>query len=140
MNVEFIDSNILVYAHDPADKTKHKKANELIERLEETGAGALSTQVLSEFYSVCNRKLKFRSEELSDIIADFSYWKLHRPTHADILNSIILQQDAKISWWDALILNSAIQLGANVLWSEDFQSNRRFGSLQVKNPFLQEKR
>jgi predicted nucleic acid-binding protein len=136
MNVEFIDSNILVYAHDPANETKHKKANLLIERLEDTGAGALSTQVLSEFYSVCNKKLKFSSQELSDIIADFSHWKLHRPTHADILNSIILQQEAKISWWDALLLNSAIQIGATVLWSEDFQTGRRFGGLQIKNPFL----
>ncbi len=136
MNVEFIDTNILVYAHDSANEKKHNQALELIERLELTNAGALSTQVLTEFYAVGSRKLKFTPQELSDTIADFSHWKLHRPTQADILASISLQQAAKISWWDALLLNSAIQIGATVLWSEDFQTHRRFGDLQIKNPFL----
>ena len=136
MTVEFIDSNILVYAHDPSNESKHAKAVDLIIRLEETNAGAISTQVLTEFYSVGSRKLKFTTQELSDTIADFSHWKLHRPAHADILNSIILQRNAKISWWEALILNSAIQIGATTLWSEDFQTDRRFGDLQIKNPFL----
>ncbi len=138
MNVEFVDTNILIYAHDTADGMKHSKAVDLLLRLDESNSGALSTQVLVEFVSVGIRKLKFKPEELQEIVSDFSHWKVHRPTHAEILHSIVLQRNAKISWWDALLLNSAIQSGATILWSEDFQTNRKFGNLQVKNPFQTE--
>lgn len=138
MNVEFIDTNILIYAHDTAGKIKHAKAVELIQRLEISNTGALSTQVLVEFLSVGSRKLKLSNRELQELVSDFSYWTIHRPGHADILQALALQRNGKISWWDALVLNSAIQVGASILWSEDLQSNRHFGKLQVKNPFLEE--
>ncbi len=138
MNVEFIDTNILIYAHDTGDKVKHSKAVELIRRLETSNTGALSTQVLIEFVSVGISKLKIDNKQLQDLVSDFAHWTIHRPTHAEILHAIVLHRSAKISWWDALILNSAIQVGASILWSEDFQSNRRFGDLQVINPFLEE--
>ena len=138
MNVEFIDTNILIYAHDTAEEVKHVKAVELIRRLETSNIGAISTQVLVEFVSVGSRKLKLSNKELQEIVSDFGHWTIHRPTHAEILHAIVVQRNAKISWWDALLLNSAIQVGAAILWSEDFQSNRRFGDLQVKNPFLEE--
>lgn len=40
-----------------------------------------------------------------------------------------------LSWWDAMILNSAIKTGAGILWSEDFTHGQRFGDLLVRNPF-----
>ncbi len=133
MSVDFIDTNILVYAHDGGAGHKHAKAVELLTRLFEEGSGALSTQVLSEFYSVATRKLGFKSEEAEAVIADLAGWVIHRPGHADLLRAAHLHRRHKLGWWDALILNSAIELGCTVLWSEDLAG--RYGSVTVRNPF-----
>ena len=63
MNVEFIDPNVLIYALDSDSGVRHGNSVDLIERLTMDGNGALSTQVLTEFYSVGTRKLGLRSED-----------------------------------------------------------------------------
>ena len=97
--------------------------------------GALSTQVLTEFYSVCTRKLDMRSEEAEEVIRDLGPWRLHAPGHRDVLQAIKLQRKHKLAWWDAMILNSATELEAVTLWSEDFSDGHRFGGVTVRNPF-----
>ncbi len=134
MSVEFIDTNVLVYAHDGGAGRKHDKAVDLLARLFEDGTGALSIQVLSEFYSVAIRKLAMKSEEAEAAIADLASWTTHRPAHADLLRAARLHRRYQLGWWDALILNSAIELGCVVLWSEDL-SAQRYGALAVRNPF-----
>ncbi len=58
----------------------------------------------------------------------------YRPGHADVIRAIGLQwQRYKIAWWDALILNSALEIGATTLWTEDFQHGQKFGPLTVRN-------
>ncbi|MBK9166501.1 MAG: PIN domain-containing protein [Bryobacterales bacterium] len=135
MSVEFVDTNILVYAHDAADPGRHETAVALVSRLEEHGSGALSTQVLCEFYSAATRKLGFSAHEAEAVIADFGFWMIQRPTHGDLLHACELRREIKLSWWDALILASALSIGANVLWSEDFQHGRQIDSLVIRNPF-----
>jgi predicted nucleic acid-binding protein len=136
MTAEFIDTNILVYAHDRSTKDRHDLSVDLIVRLAETGMGVLSTQVLVEFYSVATRKLKMTNEEAEEVLIDFGAWPAHRPAHSDLLRAIDLQRRYKIGWWDALILNSAAEMGAATLWSEDFGDRRRFGPVLVRNPFV----
>ena len=51
------------------------------------------------------------------------------------LQAHVLQRQHKLSWWDAMIINSAVESGADILWSEDLQTGRRFGSLTIRNPF-----
>jgi predicted nucleic acid-binding protein len=80
----------------------------LIARLFEGGDGAISTQVLAEFYSIATRKLCMKPQVAAEIVSDLRIWTLHRPTHADIMTAIGLQQHRyAISWWDALIVSSA---------------------------------
>jgi predicted nucleic acid-binding protein len=97
--------------------------------------GALSVQVLTEFYSAATRKLGMKSQEAEEVIADLRAWTIHRPGHADVLRSAQLQRRYKIAWWDALVVNSALELGCSVLWSERLAGRRRYGSLTVRNPF-----
>ena len=133
--VEFIDTNLLVYAQDQTAGERHRKAVDLIAHLATNGHGAISTQVLIEFYSVATRKLKMLSEEVEEVIRDLSSWKFHRPGLADVVNAIHLQRRHKLAWWDAMILNSALELNAQTLWTEDFNDGQKFGSLTVRNPF-----
>lgn len=135
MSVEFIDTNVLVYAHDRSAGSKHIAAVQLISRLFEQGEGALSVQVLSEFYSVAVGKLGMKSQHAEEAVADLGGWMIHRPSHEDVLRASRLFRRHKTGWWDAMLLNSAIELGCATLWSEDFQDGRRYGALTTRNPF-----
>jgi predicted nucleic acid-binding protein len=135
MSVEFIDTNVLVYAHDGGAGSKHDQAVELLTHLLEDARGALSIQVLSEFYSAATKKLAMKGEEAEEVINDLGAWTIHRPGHADLLKASRLHRRYKIAWWDALVLNSAIELGCSVLWTEDLADGQRYGSVMVRNPF-----
>jgi predicted nucleic acid-binding protein len=135
MSDEFVDTNILIYAHDGGAGEKRVRSVALVTRLTEEGTGALSVQVLAEFYSAATRKLGMAGKDAEDIVADLRLWTIHRPGHADVVRSAQLQRRHKLAWWDALIVNSAMELGCGILWSEDLSDRRRFGSLTVRNPF-----
>jgi predicted nucleic acid-binding protein len=134
MNAEFVDTNILLYAHDRGAGAKHHRAVGLLTRLWDEGSGALSTQILCEFYAAATRKLGMESREAEAVIDDLSAWMIHRPAHDDILRAIALQRRHRLSWWDALAVQSAIELGATTLWTEDLNDGRRFGHLTARNP------
>jgi len=135
MSLEFVDTNVLIYANDGGAGAKHRRAVELLTRLFEDANGALSIQVLSEFYAAATRKLLMSSQEAEEIIRDLGGWIIQRPDHAAILRAAALHRRHKISWWDALILDSAVELGCNVLWTEDLSDGQRFGPVRVRNPF-----
>jgi predicted nucleic acid-binding protein len=136
MNVEFVDTNILVYAHDADAGARHSRAVDLLTRLGQDEAGALSIQVLLEFYSAATRKLFMDSDEAEAVISDLADWTTHRPGHADVLRAIELHQRYKLQWWDALILNSAIQLNCSILWTEDLNHGQKYETVTVRNPFV----
>ena len=135
MSVEFVDTNILVYAHDLGAGSKHHRSVELLTRIIGERNGALSIQVFSEFYHTATRKLSMQSEEAEAIIADLGGWTIHRPGHEDVLKAARLHRRHKLEWWDAMIINSAIEVGCAILWSEDLNSGQRFGTLTIRNPF-----
>jgi predicted nucleic acid-binding protein len=135
MSAEFVDTNILIYAHDSSAGRKHQRSVELLARLFEEIGGALSVQVLSEFYAAATRKLGMKSQTAEDVIRDLQGWTTHSPGHADVLQACSLHRRYKIAWWDAMIVNSAIELGCSVLWTEDLSSGQRYGSVTARNPF-----
>jgi predicted nucleic acid-binding protein len=135
MSVEFVDTNILVYAHEGGAGVKHDQAVELIARLFDEQAGAVSIQVLSEFYITATKKLGMKSEEAEEAIADLGSWTIHRPSHGDVVRACHLHRRHKVNWWDALIIYSASELGCDVLWSEDLATGQRYGAVTVQNPF-----
>jgi predicted nucleic acid-binding protein len=136
MNAEFIDTNILIYAHDSSAGTKHSKSVDLLKRLFESGNGALSIQVLSEFHAAATHKLGMRSEDAEEVLRDLETWNIHSSSHADLLRASRLHRRYKISWWDALIVNSAIQLDCVVLWTEHLSNGQRYERTAVRNPFV----
>jgi predicted nucleic acid-binding protein len=133
--MEFVDTNIVIYAHDSSAGEKRRTSESLIERLTLGGAGALSTQILVEFYAAATRKFGLRKEDAAAIIADFGSWTVHRLGHADLLAATLLRSRHKVSWWDALVLQSAQALGCEILWTEDLAHGHRYGSVTVRSPF-----
>lgn len=76
----FVDTNILVYAHDASEEEKQTIAKALIDELWESEQGALSTQVLQEFYVVATRKFEppLSRKEARELVSNYGEWKLVR--------------------------------------------------------------
>jgi predicted nucleic acid-binding protein len=135
MSGEFVDTNIFIYAHDGGAGDKHRKSVELVSRLFEERLGVVSIQVLSEFYVAATRKLGINPQEVEEIIADLGVWAIHRPTHGDLIHASRLHRRYQLAWWDALILNSAIESGCSIIWSEAFSADQCYGTVTARNPF-----
>jgi predicted nucleic acid-binding protein len=132
----FVDTNILVYAHDRTTGAKHKRARELLDQLWDSGEGVVSTQVLQELCVSLRRKVSrpLPPEEVRDLIRDYANWDVVTNTAESIVRALELESRYQISFWDALIVQSAEQAGAAVLYSEDLASGQRYGALRVVNP------
>lgn len=134
----FVDTNILVYAHDRSTGVKHSRARELVEALWDSGNGVLSTQVLQELCVNLRRKsgspLSF--DKIRLLIRDYGAWEVVTNTSESILEALETEIRYKISFWDALIIQAARQAGASVLYSEDLAKGRRYGTIRVVNPLL----
>lgn len=131
----FVDTNVLIYLHDTTAGTKQEVARRLVDQLWEDGEGALSVQVLQEFYVNSTRKLGMPSEEAQAQVMRLLAWTVHAPTPRDVLSAIRLHQNSLISFWDAMILTSAARLGCEVLYSEDLNAGQEFRGVRVENPF-----
>jgi len=133
----FVDTNILVYAHDVSAGNKHATAKNMIQELWESKAGCLSIQVMQEFYVSVTQKVPQPLNHIvaKEIVRDLTYWNVHEPNSDDVLNAIDLQQRYKISFWDAMILQSALQLECSLIWSEDMNPGKMYDSVNLENPF-----
>lgn len=134
----FVDTNILIYAHDRAAGTRHEHARQLIERLWTTGQGVLSTQVLQELCVNLRRKVAHPPplDEVRQLIQDYLSWEVVVNTPEAVIQALEIEARHKISFWDALVLQAAEQSGAAVLYSEDLAAGQSYGSVRVINPLL----
>ncbi len=132
----FVDTNILVYAHDRSAGEKHHRARALVEQLWHSGEGVLSTQVLQELCVNLRRKSNrpLSSDEMIRLIEDYLSWEVVVNSPDSAVQALQLEARYKVSFWDALILNAAETAGAAVLYSEDLAAGQRYGSTRVINP------
>ena len=133
----FVDTNILVYAHDRASGIKNDRARALIEKLWNTGGGVLSTQVLQELCINLRRKTirPLSVEETRSLIEDYLNWEIVVNTPESVIEALAVETRYQISFWDALIIHAAESSGAAILYSEDLSDRQTYGSVRVVNPF-----
>jgi predicted nucleic acid-binding protein len=133
----FVDTNVLVYAHDRLTGAKHQPARELVDELWRSGLGVLSTQVLQELcFSLRRKSLHPLSiDETRTVIEDYASWEVIVNKPDSILRALEIESLYKIGFWDALILQSAEAAGASVLYTEDLSASQTYGSVRVVNPF-----
>jgi len=138
-SVQFVDTNVLIYAYDQSAGERHSRAQALVADLWRARRGCLSVQVLQEFYVVGARKLiEIEPADLRVILADLALWRVHTPTAADVLGAVDLHERYQVSFWDAMILQSAARLGCTVVWSEDLNAGQEYQGVRVFNPFTTE--
>jgi predicted nucleic acid-binding protein len=133
----FVDTNVLVYAHDTDAGDRHAIAKGHLAGLWDSREGVLSTQVLREFYAVVTRKFKppMSRAKARGIVAAYGEWCGVATEPHLIVSASRLEEEHTLSFWDALIIQAAILTGAERLTSEDLQDGRRFGTLTIHNPF-----
>lgn len=134
----FVDTNILLYAHDRSASVKHERARKLIEHLWATGEGVVSTQVLQELCVNLRKKVSrpLPSEEIRRLVEDYLAWEVVTNDATSVVEALDIEKRFKISYWDALVIHAAWRAGAAVLYSEDLAQAQRYDSLQGVNPLL----
>jgi predicted nucleic acid-binding protein len=132
----FVDTNILMYAHDTSAGEKHERARALVEQLWRDRAGVVSTQVLQELSVNLRKKVRvpLDGKATRDIVADYLTWQVVVNGGESILEAIDLESRYQISFWDALIIHAAHTSGAEIVYSEDLSDGQTYGDVRVVNP------
>jgi predicted nucleic acid-binding protein len=132
----FVDSNILIYAHDVDAGAKREIASSVLRELWSERTGALSLQVLQEFYVNVTRKIAspLSKDAARLVVNSYSIWCIET-TPAEISNAFRIEDEARIGFWDALIVASAIKCAAVRVLSEDLNPGQVISGVRVENPF-----
>ena len=132
----FVDTNILIYAHDVDAKTKHEAAKSILRELWSQHTGVLSMQVLQEFYVNVTRKIAspLPQDVARLVVNSYSIWCIET-TPAEIATAFRIEDESRIGFWDALIVASAVKSGAERILSEDLNAQQRIAGVRIENPF-----
>jgi predicted nucleic acid-binding protein len=132
----FVDTNILIYAHDLDAKEKHTVAKKVLAELWADRSGFLSTQVLQEFYVNVTRKLSrpLLKKHARAVVDKYTIWCVDT-TPAEVAVAFRIEDEARIGFWDALICAAALKTGADQILSEDLNAGQKIAGIRVVNPF-----
>jgi predicted nucleic acid-binding protein len=133
----FVDTNILVYAEDRDAGRKREIARDLLVDLWSSREGVLSVQVLQEFYVTVTRKLKrpMSAAMAAEIVDEYLTWQVVENTKTLLKAALQLQAKAQLSFWDAMMVQAAIEARCDRLYTEDLNAGQRVGGVTLVNPF-----
>ena len=134
--LEFLDTNVLVYAFDPSDPRKQHIAQALVRRAV-AGEIAASSQVLGEFAATLLHKLTppANPEDLMALLDTLGPIKLV-PLDADVvLRAVQARAQYGVHFYDGMIVAAAERGGCQKIWSEDLNAGQQYFGCIVENPF-----
>ena len=134
----FVDTNVLVYALDQADKEKQRVCRAILADLEgaEADQAVISTQIMQEFYVVATRKLGVEPLKAKGILQAFEHFEVVPVSTALIYEAVDCSLLNQISFWDALVVACALSSGCSLLLSEDLHDGQIIQGIRVRDPFL----
>jgi predicted nucleic acid-binding protein len=132
----FFDTNVLIYSisADPAEAEKRRRATELLRRDD----GALSIQVLQEFYTQATRSTRphrLSHELAADLITAWTRFPIQEITLALLGHALEITKTHRFSYWDSAIIAAARALGCQELYTEDMSHGRQVEGVTIINPF-----
>lgn len=132
----FIDTNVLIYAHDAEAASRRDISRAILEELWRRRTGIVSTQVLQEFYVNVTRKIASPLSKSSAraIVDSYALWSVDM-TPNEIAAAFRIEDEARIGFWDALIIASARKAGADRILSEDLNPGQIIAGVRIENPF-----
>jgi len=137
MSLEFLDTNFLLYAYDSGAGERHQRAADLVLDLARSHRAAISVQVMQEFYVNAVTKIAepMTPEQAVERLEASSRWRVHAPLPGDAVAAARLARQARLSFWDAMIVRSAIQFKCAILWTEDLNAGQTIQGVTIRNPF-----
>lgn len=134
----FVDTNILVYAHDLDAGNKHDQAAEIVSQVWESRNGVLSTQVLQELYVTLTRKVSSTLSKLEarNLVQKYSHWHLVVNDPSIIKQASEIEENNNISFWDALIVSAAYSQNVPTILTEDLNHGQIIEGISIRNPFI----
>lgn len=132
----FVDSNVLIYAHDVDAKARHETSKNVLRELWSDRTGVLSMQVLQEFYVNVTRKIArpLPKDSARRVVNTYAIW-CTETTPAETAHAFRIEDESRIGFWDALIVASAAKAGATRILSEDLNAGQLIVGIRVENPF-----
>jgi predicted nucleic acid-binding protein len=133
----FVDTNVLVYAHDIDAGDRHDIAARLVSALWDTRTAVISTQVLQEFYVNVTRKIPtpLSRAVAREIVRTYAAWQTEIVTPQDVEAASETEERHQISFWDALIVVAARKGGAARIYTEDLSAGCSISGVLIENPF-----
>lgn len=133
----FVDTNILVCLFDADEPHKRERAHQVIEELARAKSLVLSSQVLSELYVTVTRKLgvPLSPADALRAVDDLATYPVVAVDANLVRRAAARSAAEQLSYWDALIVEAAIEAAADALYTEDLQPGRAYGGVRVENPF-----
>ena len=130
----FVDTNILVYAHDLEAGLKHQKAKDLVaESWHHSPPPCVSIQVLQELLVNLRRK-GVGPKDARHTVEDYMHWRIVENTRSLFASGLDEMDRWQISLWDAMILAAARYAGAKIVWSEDLSEDQDYDGIEIVNP------
>lgn len=132
----FFDTNVLLYLFDRKSYEKRRIAASLFKKHQEDGRMRISLQVVHEFAAnLLGKKFAVPRATVVRVVSDLLALEVIEMSGSDMLAALELMAEFQVNFWDALILAAAQREGCGILYSEDFQDGRLYGSVKVINPF-----
>ena len=133
----FVDTNILVYAHDKGAGQKYQMASNRILQLWESNTGVISTQVLQEFYITLTKKIPQPLDRLTvrRIIKSYLSWDIIDNNADTLLHASEIEENHSISFWDSLIVAAAFSANSNIILTENLNHGQTIEGILIENPF-----
>ena len=134
----FLDTNILIYAHDMDAGSKHDAARAIVEKIWDDETGIISTQVIQEFYVNVTRKMPkpITPVQARGIIINYFSWKVEAIEPHTILSASEIEEKYVLSFWDSLIIATASQSEAVKILTEDLNHGQTIEGVLIENLFL----
>ena len=131
----FLDTNVIVYAHDFDEPCKQTIAKNLISHALEKRKGVISAQVMGETFVSLIKKIGIEPAEATDEIRKLAQFRVVDLTKAIVLRGLEIKASFGLSYWDSLIIAAAERASCPVVFSEDLNDGQQYGTVKVVNPF-----
>ena len=134
----FVDTNILIYALDPADPAKRQVSADMLRQTISSRTLTLSPQSLNEAYRVlCQRRRLVPVSAARGYIKTLAPWAIAPLDAATTLRAFDVEDETGYSWWDSLMLAAALRAGCRLFVSEDLSHGRDVSGMRIANPFTE---
>jgi predicted nucleic acid-binding protein len=134
MSKVFLDTNIFVYSLDKSNPVKREKCRELVKRAANENVGAISTQVLQEFYVAATARMGADPLMVKDIIRSLERFETVMVSPELIKEAIDCSVINRLSFRDALIIAAAESANCEMLWAEDLNHGQVIRGARIENP------